>query len=170
MYKFKIQINHIDLFQSSLNNVKHSRTFYFDSIFTFAAIIITIFSVFTHRFFEFENYKKVLLIFCCFLFPLIQPLILYFKSINHANKIKNLIINIEFNDDNILISSSDEKISIKYENVYNFIKYNNMIIIMYDSIHGQIIPNRVFQNNRDEFYDYVCKKIKDARDNKNKNY
>ena len=39
-----------------------------------------------------------------------------------------------------------------------------MIVIMYDSIHGQIIPNRVFDNNRDEFYDYVSERIKYARE------
>ena len=60
--------------------------------------------------------------------------------------------------------SDKERSEVLYENVYNFIKYNNMIVIMYDSIHGQIIPNRVFNNNRDEFYDYVSERIKYARE------
>ena len=44
-----------------------------------------------------------------------------------------------------------------------------MIVIMYDSIHGQIMPNRIFENiknNRDEFFDYVYVRI----NNKNKSY
>ena len=169
MYKFTIQITGDDLFQSSLNNVKHSRTFYFDIIFTFAAIIITVYTILTGSFFKLSSYKKILLVFCCFLFPVLQPILLYIKSLNHANKIKDLKINLEFNDDGILISSSDEKTEVKYENVYNFIKYNNMIIIMYDAIHGQIMPNRVFNNNKDEFYNYVSKKIKDAREKQKEN-
>ena len=42
-------------------------------------------------------------------------------------------------------------------------KYNNMIVLMYDSIHGQIIPNRVFNDNKESFYNYVSERILNAR-------
>ena len=69
-----------------------------------------------------------------------------------------------FDNDKIIVYSDKERSEVLYENVYNFIKYKDMIVIMYDSIHGQIIPNRVFNNNRDEFYDYVSERIKYARE------
>ena len=72
----------------------------------------------------------------------------------------------EFTDDRILISSLNEKTEVLYENVYNFIKYKNMIVVLYDSIHGQVMPNRIFDNNKDEFYEYVSSKIKYARERK----
>lgn len=169
MYNLTIQLTHDDLFQSSINFTKHSKTFLFDIIFTVVAIIATTFTIFNGRFFELSDFKKILLLFCCILFPIIQPIILYIKSGNHSKKIKDLIITMVFDDEKIIINSKDEKSEVKYENIYNFIKYKNMIVVMYDSIHGQIIPNRVFNNNREEFYNYVSKKIKDARNKQKEN-
>lgn len=163
MYEFKIKINKDDLFQSSLNNVKNSKTFIFDLIFTAVAIIATAYQIFTNQFFQLVTYKKVLLIVCCILFPIVQPLILYIKSILHANKIKDLEVTITFDDNKITVSALNDKSDVAYENVYNFIKYNNMIVLMYDSIHGQIIPNRVLNDNKESFYNYVSERILNAR-------
>ena len=36
-----------------------------------------------------------------------------------------------------------------------------MLVIMYDTIHGQIIPDRAFkENNKLEVYNYILEKIK----------
>ena len=169
MYKFTFKITHDDLFKSSLNYVKHSRTFLFDLIFTFAAIIATIYTLVTGSFFDLSNLKKFLILFCCILFPIIQPIMLYFKSLKHAKKIKDIEINLEFDDQKVTVYSTTEKTEVLYENIYNFIKYNNMIVIMYDSIHGQIMPDRIFNNNKEEFYNYVSKKINDARKKQKEN-
>ena len=169
MYKFTLKITQNDLFKSSLNYVKHSKTFFFDLIFTFAAIIATIYTIFTGSFYELSNIKKVLLIFCCVLFPIIQPLMLYIKSGNHAKKLKDFEITLEFDDKKVSVYSATEKSEVLYENIYNFIKYKDMIVIMYDSIHGQIMPDRIFNNNKEEFYNYVSEKIKDARKKQKEN-
>ena len=115
------------------------------------------------------NIKKVLLIFCCVLFPIIQPLMLYIKSGNHAKKLKDFEITLEFDDKKVSVYSATEKSEVLYENIYNFIKYKDMIVIMYDSIHGQIMPDRIFNNNKEEFYNYVSEKIKDARKKQKEN-
>lgn len=169
MYKFTLKITQDDLFKSSLNYVKHSKTFLFDLIFTFAAIIATIYTILTGSFYELSNIKKVLLIFCCVLFPIIQPLMLYIKSGNHAKKLKDIEITLEFDDKKVSVYSATEKSEVLYENIYNFIKYKDMIVIMYDSIHGQIMPDRIFNNNKEEFYNYVSEKIKDARKKQKEN-
>lgn len=169
MYKFTLKITQDDLFKSSLNYVKHSRTFFFDLIFTFAAIIATLYTLFTGSFYELTNIKKFLLVFCCILFPVIQPVMLYIKSGNHARRIKDLEVTLEFDDDKITVYSANEKSEVTYENVYNFIKYKNMVVIMYDSIHGQIMPDRIFDGNKDEFYNFVSEKIKHAREKQKEN-
>ena len=169
MYKFTFKINQDDLFQSSLNFIKHSKTFFFDVIFTAVAIIATIYTLINQSFFQLSDIKKILLIFCCVLFPVIQPIILYIKSNKHASKIKDLEVTLLFEEDKIIVSSLSEKSEILYSNIYNFIKYKNMIVLMYDSIHGQIMPNRIFNNNKDEFYNCISKKIKDAREKQKEN-
>ena len=164
MYKFTINITKNDLFKSSLNYIKHSKTFFFDLIFTFSAIIATVYTILSGTFQEISSFKKVLLILCCFLFPVIQPIILYIKSCRHAKKIKDFEVSLEFYDDKLRVYSKTESNELQYNNIYNFIKYKDMIVIMYDSIHGQIMPDRIFNENKDEFYNFVSEKIKYARE------
>ena len=163
MYKFTIKITQNDLFKSSLNYIKNSKTFFFDLIFTFVAICATIYSFYNNTYINQSIYKMYLLIFCCILFPIVQPLFIYIKSVIHAKKIKDMKVTIEFLEDKILLFSQNENTEVLYENVYNFIKFKNMIVIMYDSIHGQIIPDRYLNDKKDEFYNYVSEKIKYAR-------
>ncbi len=164
MYKFSFSIKHKDLFNSSLNYSLNYKALVFDAIFTLAAIFATIYTIFTGIYFTLTILYRILLILCCILFPIIQPIIIYIKSYFHYLKIKDIQINMIFDDEKISISSKDESTIVLYENVYNFIKFKNMIVVLYDSIHGQIMPDRIFNNNKDEFYDYVSSKIKYARE------
>ena len=35
-----------------------------------------------------------------------------------------------------------------------------MIIVMSDSTHGYMLTNRILGDEKDEFYDFLCKKIR----------
>ena len=152
MYKFTFKINENDIFNSTMNYNKSRITFLFDIVFTLTSIGVTAYNIINKNFFSLNIFYQVLLIFCCLLFPVVQPLLTYFKSLAHAKKLKNVEITMEFTEDRIKLSSSNDTTEVLYENVYNFIKYKNMIVVMYDAIHGQIMPNRIFNNNKDEFY------------------
>lgn len=164
MYKFKFKINEIDIFNSSMNYKKKWINLIFDCFVTFASLIIIIYSIVSGLIFKFSIFQVVMLIICFLLFPVIEPIIIYLKSISHAKKIKDIEINMEFTDEKVLLSTNNENTQVLYENVYNFIKYKNMIVIMYDPIHGQIMPNRIFDGKKEEFYDFVANKIKNARE------
>ena len=163
MYNFTFSINQNDLFKSTLNYNKRSYIHYFDLIFTSVALFIAIFNLFTGNFFNLTTFQIFLLIFCCILFPIINPIIIYIKSVLHANKLKNIFITMNFNEDNINIYAEKENITIEYKDIYDCINYKDMIVIMYDSIHGQIMPERIFNNKKDEFYCFISEKIKTAR-------
>ena len=63
-------------------------------------------------------------------------------------------------DDKILISNYDIKEEIKISDLNNIIKYNNMIVIMYDNIHGQIIPDNALDGiDKNELYNFLKNKI-----------
>ena len=169
MYKFTFKINEQDIFNSTMNYNKSRITFLFDIVFTITSIGVTTYNIINKNFFSFNYFYQVLLIFCCLLFPVVQPILTYIKSLSHAKKLKNIEITMEFTDDRIILSSSNDTTEVLYENVYNFIKYKNMIVVMYDAIHGQIMPNRIFDNNKDEFYDFVASRIKYAREKQKNN-
>ena len=173
MYKFTFKINEKDIFYSTMNYNKSRVTYLFDIIFTFAAFIIVIYNIINKTFSNFSIVYQLLLIFCCLLFPVINPAMLYIKSLSHAKKLKDTEITMEFLEDKIILSNEKEKTEVLYENVYNFIKYKNMIVVMYDSIHGQIMPDRIFNINgnsiKNEFYEFVASKIKNAREKQKNN-
>ena len=168
MYSFKFKINEKDIFNSTMNYNKSRITYLFDIIFTLVAFIIIIYNLLNKTFSNFNIYYRLLLIFCALLFPVIQPILLYIKSLAHAKKLKDINILMEFNEDSIKLSTNSENTEVLYENVYNFIKYKNMIVVMYDSIHGQIMPERIFMKDgksiKNEFYEYVASKIRNARE------
>ena len=168
MYSFKFKINEKDIFNSTMNYNKSRITYLFDIIFTLAAFIIILYNLINKTFSNFNIYYRLLLIFCALLFPVIQPILLYIKSLAHAKKLKDINILMEFNEDSIKLSTNSENTEVLYENVYNFIKYKNMIVVMYDSIHGQIMPERIFMKDgksiKNEFYEYVASKIRNARE------
>lgn len=169
MYNFKIKLNKNDLFLSSLNYNRNSKTFFFDIIFTCLAWFATLYTLFNKTFFSFEVTKRVLLLLCCVLFPVVQPILLYIKSAIRAKKIKDYEIELTFDDTKVVVASKEEKREVLYENIYNLIKYKNMIVLMYDSIHGQIIPDRLFDNNKEEFFIYLSEKINNARKRQKEN-
>lgn len=173
MYKFSFTINEKDIFNSSMNYNKSRITYLFDIIFTSVAFIIVIYNLLNNTFSSFNKFYQVLLIFCCLLFPVINPILLYIKSLSHAKRIKETEITMVWMDDRVKISSNNDNTEVLYENIYNFIKYKNMVVVMYDVIHGQIIPDREFKKDgksiKDEFYDYVATKIKYAREKQKKN-
>ena len=94
---------------------------------------------------------------------------IYKKIQLEKSELKNIEITMEFTEDRIILSSSNDTTEVLYENIYNFIKYKNMIVVMYDAIHGQIMPNRIFDNNKDEFYEYVASRIQYAREKQKNN-
>ena len=173
MYSFIFKINKTDIFNSTMNYNKSRITYLFDIIFTIVAFIIIVYNILNNNFLNFNIYYRLLLIFCFLLFPVVQPILIYLKSVSHAKKIKDIEIKMDFIEDRIKLSTNNEHTEVLYENVYNFIKYKNMIVLMYDSIHGQIMPNRIFIKDgssiKDEFYEFVASKIKNARKKQKEN-
>lgn len=165
-YRFSFSLNQNDLFNSSINYMLHAKTFLFDLIFTCCATILLIYIILTGQFIQMSNLKKILLISAPLVFPVLQPIIYYFRSVNQAKLLKNKIINLSFDDYKVYINIGMENSEVLYENFYNVINYKNMIVMMYDSIHGQIMPERIFNGNKDLFYDFLKNKVEVARNNK----
>lgn len=160
-YSFTIKLNQNDRFLSSINFLRISKTFYFDIIFTVAAIIALSFTIINGYFFNMSTFRKILLIICPLVFPVFQPIILYIKS--KTTKLYDKEIMISYDDNNIYVSSDVEKVTILYKDIYNFYKFKNMIVMMYDSVHGQIIPDRFINVDKDEFFDFLIGRIKNSK-------
>ena len=160
-YSFTIKLNQNDRFLSSINFLRISKTFYFDIIFTVAAIIALSFTIINGYFFNMSTFRKILLIICPLIFPVFQPIILYIKS--KTTKLYDKEIMISYDDNNIYVSSDVENATISYKDIYNFYKFKNMIVMMYDSVQGQIIPDRFINVDKDEIFDFLIDRIKNSK-------
>ena len=169
MYSFEFKITKKDYYDSTINSIKSSKLFVFDIIFTLVSVLALLYFIITNNLKNLNAMQLTLLVLCSLLFFVIRPIVLYIKVMLKPNVYFNNVIKMVFNDENVVVSNNSEKVELKYENIYKILNYKNMIVIMYDSIHGQIMPNRIFEsikNNRDEFFDYVYVRI----NSKNKSY
>ena len=159
-YNLKIHIGVNDLFNSSMNNITHSKSHYVNIIFTFTALVLLIYLFINNMIYNIGMTRIILLILCIILFPIIQPLIIYIKLVINYSKFPLKDVELKIYDDKILISNYDIKEEIKISDLNNIIKYNNMIVIMYDNIHGQIIPDNALDGiDKNELYNFLKNKI-----------
>ena len=158
MYSFEFKITKKDFYDSSINSIIHSKLFLFDVLWTLISIGALLYFIITGKINDLNGGQIALLVLSSLLFFVIRPISLYIKVMLKPNKFFNNTIKMDFNDDEIILSNDTGHINLKYENLYKILNYKNMIVLMYDTIHGQIMPNHIFKsikNNRDEFYDYV---------------
>ena len=159
-YNLKIHIGVNDLFNSSMNNLTNSKSHYVNIIFTFTALVLLIYLFINNMIYNIGMSRIILLILCIVLFPIIQPLIIYIKLVINYSKFPLKDVELKIYDDKILISNYDIKEEIKISDLNNIIKYNNMIVIMYDNIHGQIIPDNALDGiDKNELYNFLKNKI-----------
>ena len=158
--KFHVTIN--DLFNSSMNAINKSKKHYLNVIFTLASFLLLIYLFISNSINNLEIYRLIVLILCAILFPIIQPLIIYIKLYMNYKKYPLKDIELIVYDNYLTVSNFTEKENVYLNTLNDIKKYNNMIIIMYDSIHGQIIPNIAFNDSiidKDEFYNFIKSKI-----------
>lgn len=101
----------------------------------------------------------VLLIFCGLIFTVIQPVILFLKSLKQAktDAIK-AGVNIVFTDDDIKVSRADTALDIAWDKVYYCMLRPNMIVIYFDNIRAYVIPRRYYLGQEKEVIEFLKSK------------
>ena len=67
---------------------------------------------------------------------------------------------LKFDDVGVRVSTGGESELIRWNKVKNAIKRSNMIVVMSDDSHGYMLTNRVLGNEKEEFYNFLCSKIR----------
>ncbi len=153
-YKYICDVRASDLWKMAMQRTYKSIIGLVNVIFTVAMVLLTI------RFWgTSSDLIRGLLIFGCILFPVIQPLATYGMS---AKQLEDMPRDMEltFNDSGVHVKTGDASEDIKWKKVKNAIKRNNMIVVMSDETHGYMLTNRVLGDKKEEFYEYLCSKIK----------
>ncbi|MDR1772632.1 MAG: YcxB family protein [Hungatella sp.] len=101
----------------------------------------------------------IILVFC--LFPLIQPVLVYWKAWKQAAAVSQDTL-VRFDDQGIHVKTGEKCSEIRWEKIKRIARKPNMILIFSDSTHGFVLTTRVLKEEKDEFYAYVVSKIKTA--------
>ena len=153
-YRFKCDVKAKDLWKMAMTRTYRSMIGLVNVIFTIAMILLTI-----HFWATASDLIRVLLVMGCILFPVIQPLAIYGNS---AKQLEDMPKDMEltFNDSGVRVDVGEKTELLKWSRIKNAIKRNNMVVVMSDDSHGYMLTNRVLGDKKEEFYEYLCGKIR----------
>ena len=153
-YRFKCDVKASDLWKMAMTRTYKSLVGLVNVIFTVAMILLTI------RFWATaSDLLTVLMVFGCILFPIIQPLAIFGNSVK---QLENLPKDMEllFNEGGVRVFVGDKSELLRWNRIKNAIKRSNMVVVMSDDSHGYMLTNRTLGDQKEEFYQYICEKIR----------
>ena len=153
-YRFKCDVRAKDLWKMAMTRTYKSLIGLVNVIFTIAMILLTI------RFWAgASDLVRILLVLGCILFPVLQPLAIYGNS---AKQLEEMPRDMElvFNDTGVRVFVGEKSELLRWNRIKNAIKRSSMIVVMSDDSHGYMLTNRTLGDQKEEFFDYLCKKIK----------
>lgn len=153
-YRFKCDVTAKDLWMMAMKRTYKSIVGLVNVIFTIAMILLTI------KFWQnVSDFIRTLLVLGCILFPVIQPLAVYGNSVKQLEEMPK-DMELVFNDTGVRVFVGEKSELIRWNRIKNAIKRSSMIVIMSDDSHGYMLTNRVLGGQKEEFYEYLCGKIR----------
>ena len=153
-YRFKCDVRAKDLWTMAMKRTYKSFVGLINVIFTIAMILLTI------RFWAgASDLIRTLLVMGCILFPVLQPLAVYGNSVKQLEEMPK-DMELVFNDTGVRVLVGEKSELLRWNRIRNAIKRSSMIVIMSDDSHGYMLTNRVLGEQKEEFYQYLCSKIR----------
>ncbi|MBQ8031864.1 MAG: YcxB family protein [Butyrivibrio sp.] len=153
-YKYMCDVKASDLWKMAMVRTYKAAIGVVNIVFTVAMILLAF------RFWKTApDILRVLMIFGCLVFPVIQPLATYGMCVKQLENMPR-DMELKFDDVGVTVSTGGQSQLIRWDKVRNAIKRSNMIVVMSDDSHGYMLTNRVLGNEKEEFYDFLCSKIR----------
>lgn len=146
--KFSIKMTAKDLFEFSMYNSYSGGMGIFNVIFTVTALALLIF---TWNWGGVSIYQRLILVFCCLIFTVLQPALLHFKSKKQTEMIGfSTPVNLTLTDELIKVEQAGVEGDLEWTNVWKVVRIPSMIIIKVGPSHGYLIPNRSLAGQEEE--------------------
>ena len=152
-YRFKCDVKASDLWKMAMKRTYKSIIGLVNVIFTIAMILLTI-NYWTIA----PDFLRMIMVLGCILFPVIQPLAIYGNCVKQLEEMPRNM-ELTFNDGGVRVYVGEKSELLRWNRIRNAIKRSGMIVVMSDDSHGYMLTDRVLGQQKDEFYDYLCKKI-----------
>lgn len=148
-YEYNFRNTKGDYFIFNMSNIYSQWTALVNIIFTAAMVILI-----AARWGETHIFFKGIMIFGLILFPVIQPLAIYFKSSAQAESITDET-RLVFDDAGMHISVRDHGQLIRWNEYKTAINRPFILISIPDGRHAYILTDRILKGQRKELYNYI---------------
>lgn len=153
-YKYMCDVKASDLWKMAMVRTYKAAIGVVNIVFTVAMILLVF------RFWKTApDILRILMIFGCLVFPVIQPLATYGMCVKQLENMPR-DMELKFDDVGVHVSTGGQSELIRWNKVRNAIKRDNMIVVMSDDSHGYMLTNRVLGDQKEEFYGFLCSKIR----------
>jgi hypothetical protein len=153
-YEYKCDVKPADLWKMAMIRTYRSPLGIVNIVFTVAMVLLTM------RFWvTAPDMLRILMILGIALFPVIQPLAVYGNSVKQLEDMPR-DMELFFDDKGMRVTTGGKSEDIRWKRIANAIKRKNMIVIMSDDRHGYMLTDRALGNEKEEFYDFLCEKIR----------
>lgn len=152
-FHFDVKVTPFDFFKMAIKKTYKSPIGVCNIVFTVAVILLTVKLYPTA-----VDVLRLALIILCLIFPVFQPLSIYFRGKAQVMNIpKGLSLDVD--DSQIVVSVERQREVIVWSRVKEIIDNKDMVILRVDSNNGYFLTNKVLDDKRDAFINFVKSKI-----------
>jgi len=153
-FQFEPKVTALDMWKLSMRHIYKSMIGVCNVIFAIAIILLTI------KFWsETGAFLKGALVFCCVLFPVMQPLSVYMRAVKQVEALPQDMV-LEVDETGIHITGDSQKSHMQWNRVKGFIKEKDMVILAIDGGRGYMLTDRILGTHKDAFISFVEAKMK----------
>ena len=156
-FRFQSDVKAWDMWKLSMYHIYHSLTGVCNIIFTVAAFLL---------FFRFwnsmEGWQAGIVIICCLLFPVMQPIVVYSRSVSQVAALPQ---NMEyvFNDTHVHVIAGEQDSYIPWNRIRGMAKEPGMIILLAEAGRGYMLTDRALGEKKDAFCSFAEARIRANR-------
>ena len=152
-YCFKSDVKPIDLWKIAMLKIYKSYTGVINIVFSVAMVFLCV------RFYgEVGSFLRTVLIFLLILFPILQPLAIYSRSVKQLEDLPGEMV-MRFDDKGVCVECKGTRATLPWKRIKNAYKREGMVVVMSDDRHGYMLTDRVLGAEKDEFFEYLRSKI-----------
>lgn len=153
-FRFECKVTAWDMWKLSMGHIYHSIVGVYNIILAVALILLTV------KLWDPEKgFLMGILIFVSVLFPVIQPVVVYFRAASQVAALPEELV-LEINDTGIHVTADGQLLHLDWSRIKGTIVERNMLILAIDGGKGYMLTNKVLGSQKEELLQFVESKLK----------
>lgn len=153
-FRLEPKVTALDMWKLSMRHIYKSMVGVCNLIFAVAIVLLTL------KFWnETEAFIKGVLVFCCILFPVMQPLSVYMRATKQVKSLPQDMI-LVIDETGLHITGDNQKSHMPWNRIKGLIKEKGMLIFAVDGGRGYMLTDSVLGSQKEALITFVESKIK----------